>query len=121
MNACALCGFILGDSPTDAPAPACRSLRRCPNCGYESTVAAEDKSVRRAVPLSQWPEKAEARVSHLHASDPQIHRRLAAMGLLPSAHVVVERRAPSFVLRIGSSRFAADEELVRAVYVQGLA
>lgn len=44
--------------------------------------------------------------------------RLAAMGVLPGARLVLLQRYPAFVLRIGHSELAVDAELARRIRVR---
>lgn len=115
----------------------CRSVR-CPRCTYE--MPEELKLISRlrawfqrrsgdpAVAATVPAEEAEPRLAglapgqratvvRLAVDDPGQRHKLMALGIMPGTAIVLERRSPSFVFRIGFSRFAVDERMARAVVV----
>ena len=118
----------------------CRSVR-CPRCTYEmpeelklvSRLRAWFQRRRPAVAVAEavepvtgaaaQPRLAElapgqrGMVVRLAADDPGQQHKLMALGIMPGSAIELERRSPSFVFRIGFSRFAVDEQMARAVVV----
>lgn len=45
--------------------------------------------------------------------------KLAAMGVLPGAELVLVQRFPAFVFSIGGAEFAVDETLARLIRLRG--
>jgi len=43
---------------------------------------------------------------------------LSALGLIPGSIVKLAQKRPSFVLEIGETALALDEEIVREIYVK---
>ncbi len=60
----------------------------------------------------------KGKVAYLHTRDNRKLQKLMAMGLLPGVSVEVIQRFPSYVLKIGNSQIAMDEEMTRDVYVR---
>ncbi len=121
----------------------CRSVR-CPRCTYEmpeepklisrlrawfqrrsgDPAVAETMPAAKTVPAAETePRLAElapgqrGTVVRLAVDDAGQRHKLMALGIMPGTAIVLERRSPSFVFRIGFSRFAVDERMARAVVV----
>jgi DtxR family Mn-dependent transcriptional regulator len=45
-------------------------------------------------------------------------QKLMSMGVLPGNRLLLARRFPSFIFRVGNSEFAVDEELAREIFVR---
>lgn len=57
-------------------------------------------------------------IAYLREDDPVRMRKLLALGLLPGSRIELLRRFPSFILRMGFSRFALDREIADAIFVR---
>jgi ferrous iron transport protein A len=57
-------------------------------------------------------------VTTLHTQDSRLINKLLAMGIAPGVAVVVERRFPSYIIRIGQSRAAVDEAIAQLIEIQ---
>lgn len=61
---------------------------------------------------------AKGRVAYLHTDDSGRLQKLMAMGMLPGVRLEVLQRFPSFLLRVGNSEFAIDEQMARGICVR---
>jgi ferrous iron transport protein A len=57
-------------------------------------------------------------VTTLHTQDSRLINKLLAMGIAPGVSVVVERRFPSYIVRVGQSRAALDEAIAQLIEIQ---
>ena len=57
-------------------------------------------------------------IAYLHAEDQGKLGKLLSMGVLPGAHIELQRCIPTFVFRVGFSQFAVDEEIAGSVFVR---
>lgn len=71
-----------------------------------------------SVPLTTLAEGERGRVTCLQEPGSRPTGKLAAMGVLPGAELVLLQRYPAFVFRIGHSDFAVDTELAGRVRVR---
>ncbi|MBI4208818.1 MAG: ferrous iron transport protein A [Deltaproteobacteria bacterium] len=44
--------------------------------------------------------------------------RLAVMGILPGGEVKIHQKRPSYVIRVGETDIAMDQEVVKDIYVK---
>lgn len=71
-----------------------------------------------AIPLREAPAGVPLRIHALRA-DKTLEKRLISMGMpLGSEVEIVQRRGPSVVLAVGSSRIALGSEMVRKILVE---
>ncbi len=70
------------------------------------------------VPLAEAEAGEEAVIAYLRTDDTYDLRKLMSIGALPGTSVVVKQRFPSFLLRMGESEFAVDEQMARSIYVR---
>ncbi len=61
---------------------------------------------------------AKGKVAYLHTRDNKKLQKLMAMGILPGVFVQVVQKFPSYVLKIGHSQIAMDEEMARDVFIR---
>lgn len=61
---------------------------------------------------------AKGKVAYLHTKDNKKLQKLMAMGILPGVSIQVVQKFPSFVLKIGHSQIALDEEMARDVFIR---
>ena len=139
LQRCALCGFEF-----DATEAACHhacpiasscNLTRCPSCGYE--FPSRPRSLdwfrrifkkRAAVPVDgarvPLPDLAEGDVAELIClSEATAKRRnaLAVYGVVPGCRLVLERKRPAVVIRVGETELALEESIARQLLVRRLA
>ncbi len=69
-------------------------------------------------PLSQLRPHDSGVVSALRAEDPSMLKKLFALGILPGVSIVLLKKIPSFLFRVGYSEFAIDKELANVVIVE---
>ena len=71
--------------------------------------------------LSVLPAGARARVVLLAPELRERADRLASLGLSPGSEVGLLQRRPTFVVEVGETRFALDQEVARHIFVQRVA
>ena len=69
-------------------------------------------------PLSKMKSGAEGTVAYIASIHHHRLDKLAAFGLLPGAHIRLHQRQPSFVIQIGETTIAIDEETAGDIYVR---
>lgn len=57
-------------------------------------------------------------IAYLRTKDNRKLQKLMALGLLPGISIEVRQKFPSYVLKIGHSQIAMDEEMAKDVYVR---
>lgn len=60
----------------------------------------------------------KGKVAYLHTKDNKKLQKLMAMGILPGVSIQVVQKFPSYVLKIGHSQVAMDEEMTRDVFIR---
>ncbi|MDA8239186.1 MAG: metal-dependent transcriptional regulator [Nitrospiraceae bacterium] len=60
----------------------------------------------------------KGKIAYLHTRDNKKLQKLMAMGILPGISIDVRQKFPSYVLKIGHSQIAMDEEMAKDVYVR---
>lgn len=133
---CSLCGFEFEKKQTTC-ATGCPmghfcKLVRCPSCGYEFPEPPEPltwfaRLFRRtkAPPperhLLGLDELDEGQACELVCLDgASVHRRnsLAVYGLIPGCHFVLQQKSPSYVIRVGETELALEENIAREIFVK---
>jgi len=79
---------------------------------------AEMRTDKAVVPMSKLRQGESGVIAYVHTGDSDKLKKLMAMGILPGEDVSLERRFPSFVFRVGYSRFAVDEGMAAAIFVR---
>ncbi len=140
---CALCGFEIGKDRKNGstcgdgcPLGTRCNLLRCPNCGYEFPLPQESKLLswlRRIfartpagppkangdiVGVDQMVPGQRARVVRLADSKSKRKNTLAVYGLVPGSEIVLQQRRPTFVIRVGQTELALDQEIARDILVR---
>jgi len=72
-------------------------------------------------PLSRLAPGQSARIVHIVPREPGLLVRLAALGLVPGAGVVLTQRSPSAILRVGETTLAIETSLADDIYVKRVA
>lgn len=76
-----------------------------------------ERCVPEDVPLTLLGEGVRARVVRLDDPGSQGTAHLVALGVLPGAEVTLLQRYPAFVVRIGHTELAVDDQLARRIHV----
>ncbi len=76
-----------------------------------------EHGVLEEIPLTLLGEGVRARVIRLDQPGSQETAHLVALGVLPGAEVTLLQRYPAFVMRIGHTEFAVDDQLARRIHV----
>lgn len=69
----------------------------------------------RDLPIGQ-----EARLAYISSDSHRHLDQLTSVGLLPGVNVHVHQRRPAFVINVGQSSLALDEQIVSGIYVRPL-
>ncbi|MBL1173636.1 MAG: ferrous iron transport protein A [Pantanalinema sp. GBBB05] len=59
-----------------------------------------------------------ATVAALATNNDAIVKKLLAMGIYPGVEIELERRFPSYVIKIGRSRAAFDQQIAHYIYLR---
>lgn len=74
----------------------------------------------QAIPLTQLPTGAHARIVQVVHDRDEHWRKLSALGIMPGAVLCLQQRFPAFAIRIGLSTIAVDKQLASLIYVEPL-
>ncbi len=72
----------------------------------------------QGIALVRMKTGASGRISYLATSDPGRTRRLLALGILPGVRVRLIQRIPAYVLEVGFTRVALDNQIASAIFVE---
>jgi DtxR family Mn-dependent transcriptional regulator len=75
------------------------------------------KAQTLVVPLSEMIAGQGGKIAYLHTHDRDMLKKIMAMGALPGLSLTLEQKFPSYVFRIGESRFAVDKNLADQIRV----
>ncbi len=89
------------------------------HCGLGAAEAAGE-SAGRALPLTQLPTGAQARIVRVVHDHDGHWRKLSALGVVPGATLYLQQRFPTYAVRIGMSTIAVDALLANLIYVEPL-
>jgi DtxR family Mn-dependent transcriptional regulator len=70
--------------------------------------------------LCDLPVGQEARLAYISSDSHKHLDQLTSTGLLPGVNVRVHQRSPAFVINVGQSSLALDEQIVSGIYVRPL-
>jgi Fe2+ transport system protein FeoA len=59
-------------------------------------------------------------IARLEVAEPAQLKKLIALGILPGSALQLRRRSPCFVIRVGHSEFAFDEQVASQIVVRTL-
>jgi len=107
-NICTLLGHPK-TCPHGRPIPegtCCREAKRTPQ--------------KLLMPLTELETNRKAKISYLQTQERSLLQKIIAVGALPNTEVILIQKFPSYVLRLGKSQFAIDEELASHIYVRVL-
>lgn len=69
-------------------------------------------------PLNLLKAKEEGIITKLKNDDESILNKLLSMGVTQGLPITLERRFPSFVIKVGRTRLAIDDEIASSIYVR---
>lgn len=58
------------------------------------------------------------RIVYLHSKNDKELQKLMAMGILPGMPIQIIQKFPSYLLQIGQTQVAMDEEMAKDVYIR---
>ncbi|MCG0276683.1 MAG: ferrous iron transport protein A [Thermosediminibacteraceae bacterium] len=67
--------------------------------------------------LTQLKIGEEASIARIDTTDGKILKKLMALGVLPGMRVSLLQKFPSYVIKVGNTRIAADETIARSIIV----
>ncbi|SHM78290.1 ferrous iron transport protein A [Caldanaerovirga acetigignens] len=67
--------------------------------------------------LPELKEGDAATIVRIDTTDDKILKKLMALGVLPGMNVVLFQKFPSYVLKVGNTRIAADEAIAKSIVV----
>ncbi len=56
-------------------------------------------------------------VAQLRTREMTIRRKLMAMGITPGSSLILEQRFPSYIVKVGYTRTALDQEIAASIFV----
>ena len=56
-------------------------------------------------------------VAQLRTKEMTIRRKLMAMGITPGSNLILEQRFPSYIVKVGYTRTALDQEIAASILV----
>lgn len=60
----------------------------------------------------------KGKVAYLHTRDNKKLQKIMAMGILPGVSIEVRQKFPSYIVKVGHSQIALDEEMAREVFIR---
>ena len=113
---------MLADQVTESICTLLGHPKKCPH-GH---AIPPGECCRRAVaearpvvaPLSKMKSGTEGTVAYIASLHHHRLDKLAAFGLLPGVHIRLHQRQPSFVIQLGETTIAIDEETAADIYVR---
>ena len=57
-------------------------------------------------------------VAKLQTREAIVRRKLMALGITPGSDLTVEQRFPSYIVKVGYTRAALDQELAASIFVR---
>ena len=103
----------------------CTMLGHPKTCPHGRTIPRGEcckRSARETGPmittLAEMKKGEHGVVAYLHSEEGLTLRKLMAMGALPGTKVTLVQRFPSYLVELGQSEFAIDEEMARGIYVR---
>lgn len=136
---CPLCGYEFEASAMSCHAScafndSCAMIC-CPNCGYQipderrSRLAealrrflarrgGEEESLPAVRPLSAMQAGQSGKVVEIRSQNHTRVERLNVLGLTTDAHVTVEQKRPTYVLRVGFTELTVEREIADEILVE---
>ncbi len=77
-----------------------------------------EKLVKRIVyPLNELYPGDEGKLSYIYSRSPELVNRLMSLGLIPGRRIKVLKKFPSYIVQVGNTQIALDEEIAKNIYV----
>lgn len=138
---CPLCGFEFEETQMSCHSSCAFNescgIICCPNCGYQmpdehkSRVAEalrrflsrrrEQQALPPVRPLSAMQPGESGKVVAINSQSHTRIERLHVLGLINDAHVVLEQRRPTFVLRVGFTELSIEQDIAQEIMVDASA
>jgi DtxR family transcriptional regulator, Mn-dependent transcriptional regulator len=103
----------------------CTMLGHPPTCPHGKRIPPGEccKDSRRemspiVVPLAELPAGIEAKIVFITTPYHQRLNRLVNLGVVPGGRITLVQRRPSYLLRLGSTEIAIDEQIAGEIYVR---
>ena len=113
---------ILSSSVTDS---ICTLLGHPPTCPHGKPIPPGDCCQQHkkhlaplVIPLTDLPVGEEGRIIFIHPREHGLLHRLSPLGVIPGSTVRMHQKRPSFVIEIGETTLAIDEEIAHEIYVK---
>jgi DtxR family Mn-dependent transcriptional regulator len=78
----------------------------------------ETEAGRLIMTLAEMRSGESAVIAYLHSEDAADLRKLMAIGALPGTTITLKQRFPSYLIELGNSQFAVDEQMARQIHVR---
>jgi len=103
----------------------CTMLGHPPTCPHGKRIPPGEccKDSRRemspiVVPLTELPVGTEAKIVFITTPFHQRLNRLVNLGVVPGGRITLVQRRPSYLLRLGSTEIAIDEQIAGEIYIR---
>ena len=70
------------------------------------------------VALTELRPGEKGEIAYLSTADSKKMQKLMSMGVLPGNDLLLTRKFPSFIFKVGNSEFAIDEVLAREIFIR---
>jgi DtxR family Mn-dependent transcriptional regulator len=80
--------------------------------------AAKESLQKIIMPLSDLEVKKKGKVAYLQTGNRDMIQKIIAMGILPKTEISLLQKFPSYVIQVGESQFAIDQEMASQIYVR---
>jgi DtxR family Mn-dependent transcriptional regulator len=70
------------------------------------------------MPLAELEIKKRGKVAYLQTGNRDVLQKMIAMGVLPKTEILLLQKFPSYVIQLGNSQFALDQEMAAQIYVR---
>ena len=78
----------------------------------------EHSPVRLVASVAEMEPGETGRIAYLHTRERSTLDKLMAMGAVPGAAITLNQRFPSFVLQVGQTQVAVDQDIASSIYVR---
>jgi ferrous iron transport protein A len=69
-------------------------------------------------PLNFLEARTEGKITAIRNQDEEMIKKLLAMGLYKGSYITLEQTFPAFVIKVGQTRLAIDEEVAQSIKVR---
>ncbi len=68
--------------------------------------------------LNLMKEKEKGVITQFRKNDENLLRKLIAIGIMPGLPITLEKKFPSYVVKVDGTRIALDRSIAKAIYVR---